>query len=75
MGDLNTPDIDIIQKRLIINIDDQILGQKKLELRQMELLQEIKRLEVDKESSVKAMKKFQDELALYNKPVKSGEVN
>ena len=67
MADLNTPDTEIIQKRLVINIDDQILSQKRLELRQMELAQEIKRLEVDKEASVKVMKKFQDELALYNK--------
>ena len=67
MSDLNTPDVEIIKKRLQVNIDDQCLGIKKFELRQLELQQEIKKFELEKEICTKQIKKFQDELALYNK--------
>jgi hypothetical protein len=65
--DLNTPDVDIVKKRLQVQMDDQSLMIKKHELRQLELQQEIRRLDLEKEVCKKQINKYQEELALYDK--------
>ena len=66
MADIGEPDVVMIKKRLEFKKDDLLLKNKEMELRILELEQEIKRFHFEIENNGKEIAKVTEELKAYN---------